>query len=320
MLTLRPFTSDDTAAWQKLVANSSAGTLFHDLDFLAYHGDRFAEATHHLMWYNGGALFGLMPLGIFEEDGRKIAKSPYGASYGGLVFDNRLNYSKAAECVDLFVTYLNEQGIDECRITPPIRCCSANPCDTVLFAFLEKGFKITNSDISNVVALEGADLWGNIHSKSRNMVRKAEKLGVEVRFRQSAADFWQLMDATFSRHGVSPTHSLEEWEWLCNKFPDKVWADIAYLDETPIAGVGHFVINERVDSSFYLARHPDFHHTQGMYLLISEVLKNSQQLGYKSFDFGTSSVNMEARGNIFLFKERFGAHGEFRHTLTWQKN
>ncbi|MEL6821489.1 MAG: GNAT family N-acetyltransferase, partial [Calditrichota bacterium] len=294
-------------------------TLFHDLNFLAYHGKRFSDNEHHLMWFNGEALFAVMPMAIFEEKGRMIAKSPYGASYGGIITQKRLTYSKAAECADSLVAYLEEQQVVECRITPPIRCCGVDYDETLLFAMLERGFRITNSDISSVVDLNAGEIWQNIHSKSRNMVRKAEKLGVTVSFKDGVDSFWELMDATYARHGVNPTHSKEQWTDLQNRFPGRIWCDIAYWDEKPIAGVGHFAINERVDSSFYLARNPEYHDTQGMFLLISEVLKASKEAGYQYFDFGTSSVNMQARANIFLFKERFGAHGEFRHTLSWER-
>ena len=59
--------------WNKMVEESNGGTLFHKLDFLAYHGDRFSKNEHHLVFYNNETPYGIMPLAIFDEDGEKIS-------------------------------------------------------------------------------------------------------------------------------------------------------------------------------------------------------------------------------------------------------
>jgi len=137
-----------------------------------------------------------------------------------------------------------------------------------------------------------------------------------VKFNQSIDDFWIVMEKTFQKHKVKPTHTFDEWQLLNEKFPNRFWNDVAYIDNKPVAGIGHILINNFTDSSFYLCSDPEFYETQALSLLIQETLLISKNSGCKYFDFGTSSVNMVARENLFHFKESFGAIGQFRITYS----
>ena len=176
-----------------------------------------------------------------------------------------------------------------------------------MFSFLEEGFKITNSDISSIVTLDDQKIDnGMFTTRERNVARKARKArkaNVIAKFNQSIEDFWMVMELTFQKHNAKPTHVYNEWKYLCEKFPNRFWNDVAYIDNKPVAGIGHIKINDLTDSSFYLCNDPEFYETQALSLLIYESLLQAQSIGYKRFDFGTSSVNM------------VGAIGVFRHTL-----
>jgi hypothetical protein len=317
MLTIKRYSPIYSQAWNTFVSHSNNGTLFHRLDFLAYHRQRFCENEHHLLWFKGEQIQAVMPLGFFLENGRKIAKSPFGASYGGIVTTKPPTYSASRELVFTLLEYLTDKGIEEIRITFPIMSCFEKPCETLHFALLEQGFRIVNSDISSLVLLDNENISNNIFtSRARNMAKKAINSGVVSKFRQSPDIFWTLMEQTFAAHRTIPTHSKEEWIWLCNNLPNDIWCDVAFIGDRPVAGLGHMRVNGRVDSSFYLCSDPDFQDTQALSLLICDVITLSKSRGFRVFDFGTSSVNMLARGNIFRFKESFGALGSFRNTYT----
>jgi hypothetical protein len=302
--------------WDAFISNSANETIFHSYRFLNYHGQRFANNSHHIVFEKSGNILAVMPMAIFEEDGAQIAKSPYAASYGGIVTKYRPSYSDSKLLVESLIDYLKTNAITKLTITPPIHVCDASHSDTFLFAFLEQGFKIVNSDISSVIPLTDTDIERNVFtSRARNMARKAENNGVSITFRADIEPFWMLMEKTFSKHGTNSTHNKKEWEWLCTNLPDDIWCDVAFIGDTPVAGVGHVKINSRVDSSFYLCSDPEYQNTQALTYLVYNSVLQAKKSGFSFFDFGTSSVNMVARENIFRFKESFGAEGVFRHTL-----
>lgn len=315
-LTVERYPREQVLKWNKFVDQATNGVLFHRLDFLNYHGDRFSNQEHHLAWYHGEALYAVMPMAIFSENGRNMARSPFGGSYGGIVLKEAPTYQAARELVSTLVGYLRTHDIAELTLTPPIQVCHQQYSETFAFALLEQGFKIVNSDISSVVMLkETEDIEKNLFSsRARNMARKASKSGITVKFRQPVVHFWPMLEKTYTKLGKQPTHSLKEWQWLCDHLPGETWCDVAYLDDQPVAGIGHFQINTRVDSSFYLASDPEFQHYQGLSLLVYEALLEAKKQQYQYFDFGTSTSNMIARENIFQFKESFGAIGMFRNT------
>jgi hypothetical protein len=305
--------------WDSFVCHANDGTVFHQLNFLAYHGARFQQQEHHLIWYNGQQLFGLMPMGIFEEQAGRVALSPYGASYGGPVFERPLSYGTSREVVARLIDYLVEQEVNRCQLTLPISCCYADYSETFRLALLEQGFRCINRDISSVVALgPSVPVARVVTSRARNSARTAAKSGVTFTLHGSVKDFWRLMEKTYQKHQTDPTHTVEEFQWLCEHLPESVYVDVAYLDGQAAAGIGYFVINRRVNSSFYLCQDPEIQAAQALTGLIYDALQRAQESGFRWFDFGTSSVKMEGRENIFRFKESFGAVGMFRDTYAWQ--
>jgi hypothetical protein len=309
--------------WDHFVHQANEGTLFHLLSFLEYHQNKFAENEHHLAIHKGEALYGVIPMGIFTEGRQRIAKSPYGASYGGPVFLKALNYSDSMETVLIIIEYLQKENITSLTMTLPIAPAYRVYSDTFRLALYQKGFVNINRDISSVVSLDRKNglfqmldrRLGNIARKAR----KARKAGIESVSHACFKDFWKVLEATSAKHQARPTHSKEELEWIHQRLPEWVYFDVAYYRERPIAGIALFVINDLVTSSFYLAQNPEFQQFQGLSLLIYEALLHCQAKGFKWFDFGTSSFNMKGREAIFRFKESFGAVGFFRDTYSWRK-
>lgn len=298
----------DYKKWINLFKRADGATIFHNPDFLAYHGDRFNE--EHLGIFKGDELISLIPLAIVQNS----AKSPYGASYGGFINIKNFTYNRSKEIVTLFLEYLQRRGVKDITITPSLGIYYQNYNETFLFAMVEQGFRVINSDISSVVRLGSQPLF---NAKLRNISKKAQKLGVEVRFRSSNIDdFWLLMEKTFAKHKKAPTHTKEEYKDLMQKFPKSIYCNIAYFNNIPIAGVGVFEINRRVVMSFYHSMDDNYKETQALTFLVKETILDADRRGFRYFDFGTSSVKMRANPNIFRFKENFGAIGLFRHTYS----
>jgi hypothetical protein len=313
------YTPEYDHSWDAFIEKSNNGTIFHRLDFLEYHGERFAGKTNHLIWLKGDRIYAVLPLAIFTDSGYKKAISPYGGSYGGIATREILSYSRANEIVTHLVDYLNRHDIDEIRLTFPIRSIYNQYSETFLFSLLESGFSNENSDISSVVEFhEEPDKL--IKASVRNQYKKAVKHGIAHQLNAPIDHFWPPFEKTFQKHHKQPTHSYNELRWLHARFPQRIYFDVAYDKDMPVSGICHFILNGRADSSFYLCNDPNFQSFQSLTYLLVESLRNAYEKGFRCFDFGTSSVNMEGRGNLFHFKENFGAVGQFRNTYVWRRS
>jgi hypothetical protein len=317
-IVFRPATERELIRWDDLIAKSINGTIFHTRAFLSYHGDRFAGKDRWIVAAKGSDVLALLAYAECEDaDGRCIAASPFGASYGGVVLMRMPSYSEASKIVDALLAHLAMNGIDACRLTPPVACCSLYSLDVFTFALLERGFRSESRDVSSIVALGLGQIDKLVDSRARNMERKALHAGVEVNHSAPIHDYWVPMDETFSRHGTLPTHSRRQLEDLCARLPDAIWLDVAYWRGLPTAGICYFRINPRVISSFYFCQTERGQELQSLNLLVMEGLRRAQRDGYAWMDFGTSTVGMQARANVFRFKESFSRQGMFRETLQW---
>ncbi len=307
----------DYTRWINFIGKSINDTLFHHPDFLSYHESKYQE--HHIAVYKGDSLFAILPMAIDSSSGHLAAKSPYAASFGGFLHLKNLEYSESKNMISEFLNYCRAHHIHEIKLVPQLPYhYDQFYSETFQFALLEAGFKNSNADITSVVPLSPNLETDILTSSARNMAGKAEKNGIVCVMNADITDFWTVLLKTYDKIGVAPTHSKKEWMWLQDKLPDSVCCDVAYLEKKPVAAIGHFKINNRVDSSFYLCSDPEHQNTQALSLLISVVLKSSLKKGFKWFDFGTSTAAMVARENLFRFKESFGAIGFFRRTLVYK--
>jgi hypothetical protein len=313
-ITISRLNESERPQWDPFVDASNEGTIFHTLRFLDYHGAKFDE--HHLVIRKGQSWLGVMPMAINHTEGRLEAKSPYGASFGGAVFAQDLTHSESMTVFKELADFLRSERITTLSLTLPPVIFDRHPNQTKNLSLHENNFQLSNRDITSVVSLDG-EIDALITSRARNMVRKAEKQGLTIQRSAPLEDFQVALDATFRKHGTTPTHSPDELRILMNLCPSDITVDVAYQDETPVAGICFFRYNNRVNSSFYFANPPEHQNLQGLSLLIVNALKQSQEMGYRWFDFGTSSVQTKGRPGVFRFKESFNASGWFRETYEW---
>ncbi len=311
----------DEAVWDSFVEEANGGNIFHKLSFLKYHQEKFQANEYQLVFVKGESIFGLMPMAIFKEAGVLAARSPYGASYGGPIFRKKLSYSESMDVVGSLLNFLSLEKIHKITITLPIPPIYREYCDTFTLALYENKFRCVNQDISSIVALrrDVHEVEERFDSRARNMIRKAVKNDVSIMRNTSLDIFWPVLLKTFEKHGTEPTHSFDDVKWLMRIFPEQIYCSTAMYKGNPIAGICFFEMNRKVNSTFYFANDPQYQHLQGLSFLISDAIKFSTSKGYAFLDFGTSSVNMQGRSNIFKFKEGFGATGCFRKTFEWEK-
>jgi hypothetical protein len=308
--------SEETEAdWDSAVERSINGTLFHCRRFLSYHEDRFRSREYFVGFRLRDDIVARLSFVIMQQEGLRVLLSPYGASYGGLVFARQPTFQEALAVTDAFVGLCRDMSIAEAHLAHPIRACLRASLDTVEFALIHRGFTITVRDVTSVF-VRGTS---QISNRGRRSAQKAARAGVTIDWDPSFADFWSVVDATYRKHGVPPTHSAEEFLRLQHLFPDCITTCVAYFERRPAAALGCFRLTERVDSAFYICSDPFLNKTQALSLLIKEKL-DSMDGDLEFFSFGTSTYDMIPRINIFEFKENFTKVGMFRDTFTWRAN
>ncbi len=159
-------------------------------------------------------------------------------------------------------------------------------------------------DLSN----EESVLWSNVHSKHRNVIRKATKEEVIIREGDFdlVDDYARLEQETYERTGRSPS-GVEYYKKQLIALGNNIRVYIAYHDGKPQAG-GVFFFNSQRCYYMYGATTEQCV-TGSANLLLWTAILNMKEIGVKEFSFVGCRINEDPDSKyhgIQKFKERFG--------------
>ena len=310
------YTPDYKELWDNFVENSNNGTMFHLQKFFDYHPpERFN--WHHLMFFKKEKLLAVLP-GTLEKG---LFESPIGASYGSLVTPD-VKFKTAMELVSALLDYGKKNGIKEFLLTAAPMIYENHPNQNLEFAMLWQGFSYQLHYISSAIKLDPTqDIISRFQATVRRNIRKTLRnsdIRVEVNDRYD--EFYPILLNNKARHGVKPTHSLEELYRLKELLPDKLKLFMVYLKDKPIAGSLMFYPNKNVALCFYNMLLYDYAEYKPIQRVMFEVVKDATESGYKYVDIGVSQDTkaenpMTPSMSLIDFKEKFDAKTIMRNTL-----
>ncbi len=307
---IRKYTEKDHVHWEKFVAESNNGTIFHYLKFLGYHpADRFQ--SHHLVIRDQGNLVGVFPAVC---DGQTII-SHRGASYGGLVLKSGLGVHDVYLAAEHLVHHIRDEGYKKIILTQPPLIYYAQPDQYIDFALQKIGFHCRKREITAVIPLDAGDPLETFRADARRSTKKALREGVRVRISDDITGYYGILKNNLGmRHNVTPTHSLAEIQKLKGLFPEDIILFAAYLKEKMLGGILVFAANARVLLAFYISHDDEYQSYRPVNLLFYEVIRWGRSKGFRYLDLGTFTINMEPNWGLARFKENSGARGYLRDT------
>ncbi|NOY77685.1 MAG: GNAT family N-acetyltransferase [Calditrichaeota bacterium] len=311
------FKERDSEAWDRFVESANNGTLFHTRKFLGYHPpDRFTD--HSLIFWNGSKIAAVFPAAEYVENEARILHSHPGASYGGWVVPRDIHLKRSFDLVQALIRYARSENFRKIDLTFAPIFYSHEINNYLDFSLFMNGFTYRKREVSSFVTLNFTEdtVLQKFKPESRTAVRRAMKLGVTIRDSNDFPQFYEILKKNLKmRHNVQPTHTLDELLLLKKMFPDKIHLYGAYLDDRIIAGVVMFHCNPLVNLAFYISHDEAYQQYRPVNLLFYEVFKKTIRQGFRYFDFGIFTVNMEPNWGLARFKENFGSKGIFRDTF-----
>ena len=310
-ITCVPSQPHDAASWNEFVDQSNNGTLFHRLDFLAYHQSRFEKNAHHLRFLKKGNCIGVLPLGFFQEEGLLIGKSPFGASYGGLVTQTDCSLTDMEHMVDRLLDHLREHQVQQLRIVQPPLIYYDVPEDYFDFCLLKKGAQLTASDMTSYIKVREQPLDGFL-PRARRDTQKAIDAHLQVVQSDDVAGFYTILMENMRKFDGTPTHSQEEVSWLIKHFPDAIKIYHVLHDAQQVGTALVFEVNARAWLTFYWAQSQDFTQLHSKNYLIVKLSELAREKRVSYIDFGPQTLNMEPFYGVTMFKESLGGRGLLR--------
>lgn len=323
-----PFEPRHRDEWQALVAASDNGTLFHDLDFLAYHpSGRFEE--HHLLFYDRGELAAVLPAAIVTgDDGARRLASPYGASIGGFVLPEHQPVGRTISLCRRLQQHARDLGIAgvDMRIGPSYYNRGAG--DGLGFALASAGFTLARRWICPAIRLpRSLDEVMKIipSSKRRSSVRTALAKGLCVSAAgiECLTEFYSMLEADRSKHQARPTHTEQELQWLIERLPERIRLFICRLEDRIVGGTIMFDLNDRVSYWFYPCHDEQFSGYRPPTVVLYRMLEEYTRREFRYVDLGPTGSTIPGgpcqlnEGNLF-FKEEMGGVASCRDAWTWE--
>jgi hypothetical protein len=316
---IRPYRPEDAGPWKAFLLDSNNGTLFHDLDFLAYH--RLGKYDfRHLVAFRGTRIEAVMP-GALSADG--IFVSPAGASIGGPAVKKSMPAEACTHLVETLQLYCKSAGWQGIDITLPPSVYNDEPDQAIEFALHVRGFQLVHRSMPLLIPLdrEKSNHYERIfRERQRRYVRACRRKGVAVT--ESGTDglreFLELLEETHVRLKAQPTHTPAEIQSLFDRVPNhlRIWS--AHLGGIVIASMLLFILNRNICNTFYLCDRASHRANHGATVLLAEVIDALGDRGYRYLDMGPSASTTHFNQGVVGFKESLGARAFCRDRWRWE--
>lgn len=306
-----------------IILNSVSNVEFWDervksfADYDVYHLNGYVKAfmihgdgTPYLLYYEAKELKALY---VFMKrktsiEGYFDSVTPYG--YGGVLFEGNTSEENLQTFWDAYVEVMRAEGIVDNFVRYHPVLANAVPMkqvSTVVDLGKTVAFDLSSSEV----------IWENITSKNRNMIRKAEKNGIEIRHGKGLElfqDFKRIYNATMEKDHA------EEYYFFGDAFYESIHRDLHDNYEMFYA-----VLNgEIIAMSIMLFANKQMHyHLSGSMieyrnlapsnlLLYKAALWGCEQ-GYKTFHLGGGVGSGE--DNLFKFKAAFNRKSDYQFSI-----
>lgn len=309
-ITCKILNSNKHEEWDKFVADSSQGTLFHKSYWLRASGQEFRIYGY----FKGDELFAGLPIvyGV-SRLGFKCASHPRLTPYLGVIFKE----SKAK-----YVAHIsNEKEMSRAiaaRIKEDFDSIRFNftPSSTDLQPFIWEGFL---SSVKYTYLLELDDLekvWKNMDSSKRNHIRRAEKDKISVEISEGFEELFNLVEKTFERQEKEATSRTVAFKY--NEVLSQKGQCQSFLARNKggkaIASV-YIVWDEKRSYQLLAGCDPVEIHSGASATAIWEAIKfTKEELGLNQYDFEGSMIEP-----VEQFFRKFGGKLTPYYSVAWVK-
>lgn len=295
--------------WDEMVMSFAKYDTYYQSGYVKafmIHGD----GEPQLLYYESDEL-----RGIYVYMKRKTAidnyfdsVTPYG--YGGVLFEGNTSEENLQAFWKAYVAKMQEEGIVDNFVRYHPVLANAIPMKAISNVI----------DLGKTVAIDLSSpdvIWENIISKNRNMIRKAEKNGIEIRHGKDLAlfdDFKRIYNATMEKDHA------EEYYFFGDAFYESIHQDLhdnyemfyAVLDDEIIAMSIMLFANDQMH--YHLSGSMiEYRNLAPSNLLLYKAALWGCEKGYKTFHLGGGVGSGE--DGLYKFKSAFNRNSDYQFSI-----
>jgi len=300
VISILPYSRERKSEWDEFVSTAKNGLFQFYRDYMDYHAERFSDAS--LMLYDEGRLCALFPASVSGN----VLSSHGGLTFGGVISSSRMTASGMLSSIGKIIEHARALRISRIHYKAiPFPFCRL-PAQEDLYALFVVRARLVRRDLSSVIRLDGR--LGFAKGKKLG-IGKARKAGVIVSEAGDLGSFMPILADALTRHGVRPTHTLEEIALLQSRFPGNIRClEARNGDGTALAGVVMYEYG-RAAHVQYMANSEEGREAGALDRLVDYLVNEfyPSRAEYFSFGISTEQDGRYLNTGLCAQKEMFGA-------------
>ncbi len=263
-----------------------------------YHSDRFAD--HSLMVRDADSrLVALLPLEVVGD----TAASHRGLTYGGLITPPAHVYAdRVLEIFEAICCNLRGAGFRRLIYKSVPYIYTKQPADDDVYAMFRLGARTTGCNLSSAIAMRSERV---VNESTRQAISAADAMGLMPRMSDLWEEFWQLLQSCLrERHGVAPTHTVDEMRLLVGRFPENIKLFTTEGADGLLAGAVVYLAG-RVVHVQYIATSVEGRRIKALPQLLDYIYR-TYRADYDYLDFGASTTDSGRHLNDGLLLQKSG--------------
>lgn len=293
--TVRLYQETDFDLWNAFVSKAKNATFLFHRSFMEYHKDRFSD--YSLIIENENKFVAVLPANAVANQ----VFSHQGLTYGGLVYNEKLDVENVRLVFDAVLDFLRQQRITAFTYKPILPFYTKKSSDEVTYFLFKNNAKVSHKNLNLVV--DFTKNWSVSKSKMKHF-RRVSELFMEIRQDQDFAVFWNkvLIPRLAEKHQSKPVHSLEEIQKLAAQFPENIVQYNVYFEHEIVAGMTLFNFENGVKSQYGTTTVLGEKMRALDFLTISLIEKFKNKVAF--FDMGTINDGSDLGYNLGLLKQK----------------
>lgn len=300
---------NENERWDDIITKFSRYDIYYMSGYVKafqIHGDGLPQ----LLYYEAD---GLKAIYVYMKrktsiEGYYDSVTPYG--YGGVLFDGDMSEENLRAFWKAYVEKMKEEGIVDNFVRYHPVLANAVPMKQISNVI----------DLGKTVALDLSSeevIWSNITSKNRNMIRKAEKNGIEIHHGkglQLFKDFIRIYNSTMEKDHAEEYYFFEDafYESIHNDLHDNYEMFYAVMNGEIISIAIMLFANQQMH--YHLSGSlTEYRNLAPSNLLLYKAALWGCEHGYKTFHLGGGVGSGE--DNLYKFKAAFNRNSDYQFSI-----
>ena len=300
-----PYTTEYKKLWNQQLSESPNSNFIFNREYMDYHSDRCTDRS--MIVFENNTPVALFPANIDEKNNLFSHK---GLTFGGLIPLRIISTKSSLLIFKSLLSKLKELGIETVWYRPMPQPFRSFDFFEEEYALYKINAKLIRREMTSSIKLYEDLRWDSERKREVNVLKR--KGEIHLKKSNDCTIFWEevLKPNLNNKFGANPIHTIEEFNLLMQRFPEKIELWEVWDQNNILAGMTFFISNQ-VAHAQHTSATPIGKKTKVLSFLISEKMRDYKEKGISYFNLGTSSEDgiFDFNWNLLFWKKTFGAIG-----------